>query len=114
LLIAGEALNNAFRHAQAHNIEAEVSFAFAELHVRIRDDGRGIDPAFLGAGGRRGHWGLAGMRERARKIRGSLNIWSKPDAGTEVDLGVPADVAYRMRDRESLNRWRSWLLGTEQ
>lgn len=94
LLIAREALSNAFRHARAGNIEAELTYGDAALHIRIRDDGLGISPAVLDAGGRPGHFGLIGMRERARKLGAHLDVWSKPGAGTELDLRVPADVAY--------------------
>jgi len=107
LLIAREALCNAFRHAGAHHIEAEVSYTEAALQVRIRDDGRGISADVLDAGGRSGHFGLLGMRERAAKIRAQLTVWSKPAAGTEVDLRVPADVAYR-RPQNAPRRTRSW------
>ena len=54
LLIAREALANAFRHAHAQTIEAEVTYAERALHVRIRDDGQGIHAAVLDAGGRPG------------------------------------------------------------
>jgi len=94
-LIAREALGNAFRHSGAKDIEAEVSYGAVALHVRIRDNGRGIDAPVLETGGRPGHFGLIGMRERAKKLGGHLEIWSKPDAGTEMDLRVPAHVAYR-------------------
>jgi len=107
LLIAREALGNAFRHAGAQHIEAEVSFGAAALHIRIRDDGGGISADVLRAGGRPGHFGLLGMRERAEKIRGHLDIWSKPDAGTEIDLRVPADIAYRRSQGGSRRTW-SW------
>ena len=107
LLIAREALWNAFRYAGAQHIEAEVSYTDAALQVRIRDDGQGISADVLDAGGRSGHFGLLGMRERAAKIRAHLTIWSKPGAGTEVDLRVPADVAYR-RSQNAPRRTRSW------
>src|SRR5262245_238850 len=70
--IAREALRNAFRHAQADRIEAEVTYGARELRLRIRDNGNGIDPQYL-SGGRVRHWGLAGMRERAVQIGGQLN-----------------------------------------
>jgi signal transduction histidine kinase/streptogramin lyase len=94
-LIGREALGNAFRHAGAENIEAEVTYGDGALHLRIRDDGQGISGAILDAGGRPGHFGLIGMRERALKLGAHLEIWSKPRAGTEVDLRVPAEVVYR-------------------
>jgi signal transduction histidine kinase/ligand-binding sensor domain-containing protein len=94
-LIAREALSNAFRHSRAANIEAEVSYSDAALHVRVRDDGMGISHVVLDAGGTPGHFGLVGMRERAKKLGAQLQVWSRPGAGTEVDLCVPGKVAYR-------------------
>lgn len=91
--IAREALLNAVRHAHANKIEADITYAKRLLRLRIRDDGRGIDPKLLGAG-RDGHWGLPGMRERAEQIGARLDIWSELGAGTEVDLRIPASVAY--------------------
>ena len=54
--------------------------------------------------GREGHFGLRGMRERAKGIGGKLEIWSQPGAGTEVELIVPASVAYVGQTGR-----RSWL-----
>jgi nitrate/nitrite-specific signal transduction histidine kinase len=62
--------------------------------VRIRDDGCGIDPVIISAGGRPGHWGLAGMRERARSIGAVFNIWAGGSAGTEMEVRLPAARAY--------------------
>ena len=93
--IARESLGNAFQHSGAQHIEAEISYGDAVLHVRIRDDGRGIGADVLDAGGRPGHFGLLRMRERAEKIHAQLKIGSKPGAGTEIHLQVPAEVAYR-------------------
>jgi signal transduction histidine kinase/ligand-binding sensor domain-containing protein len=103
-LIAREALGNAFRHAQARDIEAEVTYGERALQVRVRDDGLGISPAVLQAGGRPGHFGLLGMRERAKKLGGHLDVWSKPGAGTEIDLRVPAQVAYRRAEAKATLR----------
>jgi ligand-binding sensor domain-containing protein/signal transduction histidine kinase len=98
--ITREILQNAFRHAQAHNIEAEIRYDDRLLRVRIRDDGTGIDPKILQAGGCAGHWGLRGVRERAQQIGARLDFWSEAGAGTEVQLSVPAVVAYE----KSLNK----------
>jgi signal transduction histidine kinase len=92
--IGREAMVNAFRHAQGRSIEVEVDYASWELRLRIRDDGRGIDPNILKAG-RPGHIGLASMRERAERVGGQLDIISGPGAGTEIELRVPAARAYR-------------------
>jgi signal transduction histidine kinase len=92
--IAFEILRNAYRHAHAHCIEAEIRYDAHMLRLRIRDDGRGIDPKVLKEGGRAGHWGLRGLRERAERIGARLDFWSEAGAGTEVQLAVPAAVAY--------------------
>jgi ligand-binding sensor domain-containing protein/signal transduction histidine kinase len=91
--IAKEALINAFRHAEASKIESELAYSDAGVCLRIRDDGSGIDPVILN-GGKIGHWGLSGMRERAEKIGAQLKIRSQVGTGTEIDLTVPAKVAY--------------------
>ncbi|MET0543285.1 MAG: triple tyrosine motif-containing protein [Variovorax sp.] len=94
LLIGREALGNAFLHARAADIEIELTYADDALRLRVRDDGEGIGHDVLAAGGRPGHFGLIGMRERALKLGAHLDVWSKPGAGTEVELRVPAAVAY--------------------
>jgi signal transduction histidine kinase len=93
--ILREALRNAYAHSQAKNIEAEIAYGEKLLRVRIRDDGAGIDRHVLDHGERIGHWGLPGMRERAKQIGGHFDVWSEHDAGTEVELTVPASVIYR-------------------
>ena len=93
--IGREALINALSHSDAHNIEAEITYDSREFRLRIRDDGRGIDPGILEKGGRDDHWGLQGMRERAKRIGAKLDIWSRPGSGTEIELTVPAATAYR-------------------
>ncbi len=97
--ITREILRNAFQHARARLIEVEIRYDTRELRVRIRDDGKGIDPPVLQAGGTAGHWGLRGVRERAQQIGARLNFWSEAGAGTEVELTVPAAVAYEKAKR---------------
>jgi signal transduction histidine kinase len=91
--IAREALLNALRHAQASKIEADITYGERLFRLRIRDDGKGIDPKLLDAG-RDGHWGLPGMRERAQQIGAQLEVWSEIGAGTEIDLRIPGPIAY--------------------
>jgi ligand-binding sensor domain-containing protein/signal transduction histidine kinase len=93
-LVAREAVRNAVQHATAKHVEIELSFGRKLLVLRVRDDGRGVDAGVVAAGGRDGHWGLAGMRERADRIGGRLSLWSQGGAGTEVELAVPASSAY--------------------
>jgi signal transduction histidine kinase len=103
--IAGEALRNAFRHADARQIEVEIRYDERQLRIRIRDDGKGIDPKVLKKDEPAGHYGLRGMRERSKLIGGKLTVWSELDSGTEVELSVPASYAY---EKSSTSR-RSWL-----
>jgi hypothetical protein len=93
--IAGEALRNAFRHAQAHRVEVTIRYDEQQLTLRVRGDGKGIVPATLEAKARAGHYGLRGMRERARKIGAQLELWSRPQSGTEMELKIPAATAYQ-------------------
>jgi len=92
--IGKEALGNAFRHSDAHSIEAELNYERSELRIRIRDDGVGIDPTILQQGHRAGHFGLPGMRERAQKVGAQLDVWSGTGSGTEVEVRIAAGIAY--------------------
>ena len=105
--IAAEALRNAFRHAQARQVEVEIRYDNQQFRLRVRDDGKGIDTLVLSGQGPRGHYGLPGMRERAKLIGGELMVWSEVDAGTEVELRIPAGIAYATAPRGS---WLSQLL----
>lgn len=113
--VGKESLRNAFRHSGAHSIEAELNYEPNELRVRIRDDGNGIDPAILGQGHRKGHFGLPGMRERARKIGARLDVWSGTGAGTEIELRIAGNIAYTSEANGSglWNLRRLWN-GTKQ
>jgi signal transduction histidine kinase len=91
-LIAREALLNALRHSQAKKIEVEIRYCPRKLRVTVRDNGTGIDPQLLHSG-RKSHWGLTVMRERAANIGAHLRIWSKPNAGTELVLSLPLVTA---------------------
>jgi signal transduction histidine kinase/ligand-binding sensor domain-containing protein len=99
--IAVEALRNAFRHAQAHQVEVEIRYDKEQFRLRVRDDGHGIDTAVLSGHGTEGHYGLHGMRERAKLIGGKLEVWSEVGAGTELELCVPAGKAYATARRGS-------------
>jgi signal transduction histidine kinase/ligand-binding sensor domain-containing protein len=103
--IASEALRNAFRHAEAKQIEVELRYDERQLRLRVRDDGKGIEPNFLTAEGRAGHFGLHGMHERAELIGGKVTVWSAPESGTEIELSIPAARAYA----EALAPRRSWF-----
>ena len=92
--IAGEALRNTFRHAQASRVEVEIRYDQRLFRLRVRDDGKGISAEAAGSQPYHGHFGMAGMRERAKLVGGTLSVWSEIDSGTEVELVIPAAVAY--------------------
>jgi signal transduction histidine kinase len=83
--IVAEAVTNARKHAECRTVTVTCAYAPRELRVRVRDDGRGFDPA---AATPAGHWGLIGMRERAASIGATLTVTSAPGAGTEVVLDL--------------------------
>lgn len=96
--IGREALANAFRHSHANKIEVQLEYSTKHLRILVRDDGTGIDQQVLQTG-KDGHWGLAGMRERAESIGARLKVLSRPNAGTEVELLIPSHVAFVSRSQ---------------
>jgi signal transduction histidine kinase/ligand-binding sensor domain-containing protein len=92
--IAVEAISNALRHAQAKHIEVSVTYHRWKLIVTVRDDGKGIDPQVLKTGRREAHFGLLGMRERAKRIHARLDVQSDAGRGTLIRVVVPAYAAY--------------------
>lgn len=93
--IGREALVNALSHSGGLHVEVEIIYDSRQFRLRVRDDGRGIDPEIIEEGGRADHWGLQGMRERAQRIGAQLKMWSRPETGTEVELTVPGATAYK-------------------
>jgi signal transduction histidine kinase len=106
--IGDEALINAFQHSKASFIEVVVSYHRDALLMGVRDDGEGIDPEIIQDGGRQGHFGLIGMRERTAQIDGEITIASRMGIGTEVLVRIPARVAYVVRARGS------WLVAVRR
>ena len=92
--IGREVLRNAFRHAHADRIEAEIRYDRGMFRLRIRDDGKGIDSSVLKEGARTGHWGIPGMHERAKNDRRALEdlerTWCRHRGG--VDRSSPHRV----------------------
>jgi signal transduction histidine kinase/ligand-binding sensor domain-containing protein len=117
--IGREAIINALTHSEGQHVELEITYDSRQFRLRVRDNGRGIDPKILEEGGRPGHWGLQGMRERAQKIGGQLKFWSRPETGTEVELSVPGATAYQSLSDKSkkkfwLNRFQRLGVGIEK
>jgi signal transduction histidine kinase len=100
--IAGEALRNACQHAQARRIAVEIRYDRRRFRLRVRDDGQGISEDTIRRG-HAGHFGLHGMRERAQVVGGRLEVWSKLNSGTQIELSIPGRIAYDASVR------RSWL-----
>lgn len=93
--IVREALANAFAHAQAPIIHVEIAFQRSQLLVSIRDSGRGFDAERNEAKPHAKHYGLQGMRERARELGAQIEICSAEGKGTSIRLTLPAAAVYR-------------------
>jgi signal transduction histidine kinase/ligand-binding sensor domain-containing protein len=106
--IGREALMNAFRHSRASEIEMVLEYQVHQFRLLVRDDGCGIESDIL-LSGREGHWGLSGMRSRAKKIGASLGVSSRPGDGTEVELCVPSQIAFVSRHAHGLSNWINGL-----
>jgi signal transduction histidine kinase len=89
--IGREAIRNACRHSRAKHIETEIEYRSAELRIAIRDDGCGINATRLPQSE---DGGLQGMYALAERIGARLRIFSKIATGTEVELCVPARIAF--------------------
>jgi signal transduction histidine kinase len=88
LRIAQEALSNAVKHASPENAEAVVEFGKDEVILTVSDDGCGFEPG-AAAGADPTHFGLQGMRGRARRLHGEFHIESTPGRGTIVRASIP-------------------------
>ncbi|MGB6689338.1 MAG: two-component regulator propeller domain-containing protein [Terracidiphilus sp.] len=94
LRVAQEAIHNVSKHAGAKNVTVRLEYGPGEIALEVRDDGRGFT-----AGEEHepppGHYGLTGMRERAKAVGGTLEVKSEPGAGTTVRLEAPARRSQR-------------------
>ncbi len=97
--IAGEALRNTFRHADARHITVTLQYGARQFRLTIVDDGKGIEAATIEGQQPTSHFGLPGMRERAAVIGGQLDVRSVIGRGTEVELRVPGRNAYETAAR---------------
>jgi signal transduction histidine kinase len=91
--IGQAALINAYQHSRASRIDVEINYGADRMDMVIRDNGIGISQDVL-AHGRKGHWGLSGMRERAQNVGGELAIQTDLGKGTQIVVTMPAKIAY--------------------
>jgi len=101
--IAREAFRNAVKHSNGNNVEIKLCYSNGYFELHVRDDGGGIHSGAVSKRMDEGHWGIQGMRERAASMGGQLQIWSEQNAGTEIQVKLPAAVAYS--DPGSGARW---------
>jgi nitrate/nitrite-specific signal transduction histidine kinase len=71
-----------------------LSYGPQQFRLRVQDNGRGMSEDTLNAR-RAGHYGLAGMQERAERLGSTISIRSRVGEGTEVNLSVPAHLVYQ-------------------
>ena len=108
LISIGEALRNAFKHASARRITVTIHYDARQFRLIVSDDGTGMNEQTLQRLQAAGHFGLAGMRERAAVVRGRLDVRSEVGAGTQIELRIPAAIAYGAAARAP---WWSRLVG---
>ncbi|WP_140848485.1 ATP-binding protein [Sphingomonas glacialis] len=107
--IANEAVINIARHAAATKVDVTIQYRAEALVIRLRDDGIGFDPLVLRTGMRDGHFGLVGMRERARTLGAELIFDNAPAGGAEVTLVVPAPKAFGFDRSFAARMWQKGL-----
>jgi signal transduction histidine kinase len=90
-----EALANVARHADATAVEIGLAASGGRVLLQVRDDGRGFPPGPVEAYERRGHMGLAGMRERIGALGGSVRAYGAEGGGALVEVSVPVDGVAR-------------------
>jgi signal transduction histidine kinase len=100
--IGYEAIRNACMHSRGSRVEVLLSYT-QDLSIRITDNGIGIDPA-IADWAKDGHFGLQGMRERAVRIGGKLNVISSADSGTEITVIVPGGIAFQLQRSNEVDR----------
>lgn len=89
--ICQEAISNAVRHGRAKQISIDLGFTGNALELRVKDSGSGFDVS-KALSARDGHFGLAGMRERVRWLRGEMRVTSSPGEGTRLEVVIPYTV----------------------
>ena len=105
--IGYEAIRNACEHSSASELEVHLNYG-DDLSLRVNDNGGGIEPSIVSEG-KAGHFGLRGMRERARQIESKFTLTTSPDAGTEITLVVPGEIIYRRSRATRLDKIKNFF-----
>jgi signal transduction histidine kinase len=87
LRIGQEAITNTVKHGQAKSILVELTYGSDQVSIKIKDDGIGFNSK---ASAPEGHFGLVGMRERVSQLKGTFDLRSEPDKGTELVVTIPS------------------------
>ena len=103
LLLAQEALTNALKHSEASEITTRVGFSSDQISLTVHDDGRGFEAGHP-AGPAEGHFGLQGMRERIKRLGGTLQIESVPGKGTRISAQVPTGASKVLSSHDAVPR----------
>jgi ligand-binding sensor domain-containing protein/signal transduction histidine kinase len=106
LQVGRQAITNALQHSHATSIHVLLSYGEQQLRIRVQDNGRGMSQETWNLR-RPGHYGIAGMQERAERLGGGISITSHIGKGTEVNLWVPAHFVYQDGVPRSSSRLRS-------
>ena len=109
--IGYEAIRNACQHSEAPCLEVQLLYS-RDLTLRITDNGKGIAPVVV-TQGKDGHYGLQGMRERAARIGGKLDLKTSPDSGTKIELIVPGRIVFRRLRHGLPTRMRDIFRGSD-
>lgn len=91
--IGREALLNAFRHSGASRVEVELEYAPRQMRISVRDNGKGMTEELFRSGPA-SHKGLSGMGDLAKRMGAKLKLLSRAAGGTEVQLSIPAHIAF--------------------
>ncbi|MDF7824816.1 sensor histidine kinase [Pontiellaceae bacterium B12227] len=93
LLIIKEAVSNASKHAEPDEMDVLLKYTGSGLSLRIMDNGLGFDTSSVP---KVGHFGLQGMRERVNQLKGSIEIKSRPGAGTCVNISITSTAEWEL------------------
>ena len=105
--IGREALVNAVRHSGAKQLLVELTYGTQQVSLRCSDNGCGMSNESVSGSPMQGHWGIIGMRERAKSLGCKLEFFSSVGIGTDVAIRVPARKAYIYEKNET--SWRRYF-----